>query len=138
MASDPFYGSLSHPCLMAFPIGLAPQLNFAEGIREVGIDTGRLVALQIAKSGTPVTFARPQVAFGGYRGHFYLDRSVYHHGSASFVSAVDQRLTRQVSLHREVRYRRYVAEGRFELPRREWFSLKLDGAKRRFGQQFTS
>jgi len=135
MASDPFYGSLSHPCLMAFPAEVAPKLDFAEGIREIGIDTGRLVALQITKAGTPVTFTRPAVAFSGYRGHFYLDRSVYHHGSASFMAADDERLTRQVSPQREMRYRSYIEAGQFELPRREWLSLKWDGLKRRLARR---
>jgi len=138
MASDPFYGSLSHPCLMAFPAELAPRVDFADGIREIGIDTGRLVGLQIAKTGTKVTFARPEVAFSGYRGHFYLDRSVYHHGSASFIAAEDERLTRQVSPQREMRYRSYIEAGQFELPRREWLSLKRDGAKRRLKSRLTS
>lgn len=138
MASDPFHGSLSHPCLMAFPAELAPRVDFADGIREIGIDTGRLVGLQIAKTGTKVTFARSEVAFRGYRCHFYLDRSVYHHGSASFIAADDERLTRQVSPQREMRYRSYIEAGQFELPRREWLSLKRDGAKRRLKSRLTS
>ena len=83
-----------------------------------------------------MTFARPEVAFSGYRGHFYLDRSVYHHGSASFIAAEDERLTRQViSLQREMRYRSDIEAGQFELPRREWLSLKRDGLKRRLARR---
>ena len=131
MASEPAYWSLSHPCFMVFPVAAAKHLDFAEGIAEVGIDTGRLCAMQLVKAGYAVSLSHPRAAFGGYRGHFYLNNAVYHHGSATFVSASDERLTRQVSTHVERRFRNAVASGRFELSLSDRIWLKVRGLNRR-------
>ena len=115
LAGDPQKLGLSHPCLMAFPREFAGAIDFAEGLREVFIDTGRLVGLQLARAGAAVAFTRPRRAFCGLRGDFYLDGTVYHHGSASFISSGDDRLRRQVSAAEEEFYRRLVARGQYGL-----------------------
>jgi len=116
LAGDPAKAGLSHPCLMTFPTAMASIVDFTEGL-QVGIDTGRLVALQIAKAGLPVFLDQPlkQKGFGARHGHYYLQGSVYHHGLASFISAQNIRLTRQVSPHWEMIYQRRIAAGHFDL-----------------------
>lgn len=131
VASDPHYWSLTHPCLIAFPSQARAVVDFAEGIAETGIDTGRLVGLQLAKAGYPVNFTRPSPAFRGYRGHFYLDGGMYHHGSASFASSNDERLTRQVDAGRELIFRRHVERNEFDFSRAEFLFMRSRGAARR-------
>lgn len=131
MASDPHYRSLSHPCLMSFPAEARVFVDFAQGIREIGIDTGRLVALQLAQSGFPVTFTHPTPAFRGYRGHFYLDGAVYHHGSASFSQSSDERVKRQVNLERELIFKNHVQRGEFDFSRGKFALMRARGALRR-------
>ncbi len=130
LASDPHYWTLSHPCLMAFPAQSRFDLDFAEGIADLGFDTGRLVGVQLAKSGYRVSLTQPSHAFHGYRGHYYLDGSVYHHGAASFPSAKDVRLVSQVNLAQESMFRRHVENGRFVLNRREYLAIRSKGAMR--------
>ena len=115
VAGDPQKLGLTHPCLMAFPVECAGRIDFAEGLHEVFIDTGRLVGLQLARAGAEVAFTAPRRAFRGLRGDFYLDGTVYHHGSASFISSPDGRVRRQVSEEAEEFYRRLVARGRYDL-----------------------
>lgn len=117
VAADPAKWGLSHPCLMAFPAAVARNLDFADGLLEVGIDTGRLVGLQLARRGYEPHFTRPEGAFRGKRGTFYLDRSVYHHGSGSFISSADSRLHSTVDPVSEAWYRTQVQRGSFELGR---------------------
>jgi hypothetical protein len=115
VAADPQKQGLTHPCLMAFPCEYAGRVDFAEGLREVFIDTGRLVGLQLVRAGATVTFTPRRPAFRGFRGDFYLDGAVYHHGSASFISSPDDRLRRQVTAEFEEYYRRLVARGHYDL-----------------------
>lgn len=131
LASEPSYWSLSHPCFLCFPNNLAKSLDFSLGIEKIGIDTGRLVGLQISQHETEVQWTHPTSAFRGRRGHFYLDGSLYHHGSASFISASDARLTGQVNAKREARFKKKIAHGDFELSLGERFSYKLSGLQRK-------
>jgi hypothetical protein len=131
VASDPHYWSLSHPCLMALPSEARSCVDFSQGIAETGIDTGRLVALQLAQSGFPVTFTHPTPAFRGYRGHFYLNGSAYHHGSASFAHSSDERLVRQVNAEREPIFRNHVERGEYDFARGELANMRVRGALRR-------
>lgn len=117
VAADPAKWGLSHPCLMAFPAATRGSVDFAEGLAEVGLDTGRLVALQLARSGHDPHFTRPEGAFLGKRGTFYLERSVYHHGSASFASSTDIRLASTVDPVAESVYRRQVERNCYRLSR---------------------
>lgn len=131
LASDPRHGDLSHPCFMLFPAGIASQLDFAEDMRSNHTDTGRHVGAQIARLGLEVRFNRPQVAFSGYRGHFMLNRRIYHHGSASFASSPDSRLNGQIDRTNEARLRELAESGNFELTRKDLMEFELQGARRR-------
>ena len=116
LARDPAKFGLSHPCFMKFPTRESLKIDFSEGTLDVGIDTGRLVGLQLARQGLNVQFVEPSPAFGGRRGHFYLAAGVYHHGSASFISSSDPRLHGQVSQRWEGAYQAAIQRGRFRLP----------------------
>ena len=130
LAADPAKWGLTHPCLMAFPAAYARQVDFAEGLHEVGIDTGRLVGLQLARRGAEVSITRPEGAFRGKRGTFYLDRSIYHHGSSSFASSTDPRLNSVINPPMEALYRDCVTRGRFELSAGERARLAARGLVR--------
>ena len=116
---------------MSFPVKSRACVDFAQGIRETGIDTGRLVALQLAQNGFPVTFTHPSAAFRGYRGHFYLGGAVYHHGAASFAHSADERLKRQVNMERESIFKKRVQRGEFDFTRGEFALMRARGALRR-------
>jgi hypothetical protein len=109
--------ALTHPCFMAFPAPLAPFLDFFEGVNGAGFDTGRLIGLQMSRTGHEFAMTRPasRRAFGNTRGTWYLDGSVYHHGNASFVSSGSRMVRRQVVAVVEERYRRHIAKGSFRL-----------------------
>lgn len=110
MAREPRMWGLSHPCFMVFPSDLVTKLDFTQGQTETGIDTGRLVALQVAQLGRKLVLL-PQVrAFNGTRGYLFLDSSVLHFGSGSFASSTDARLLKQVDVRRMNLYRSCVAE----------------------------
>ncbi len=115
LAASGDYAGMTHPCLMAFPISAIPVVDFAEGWREFGVDTGRLVGVQLIRAGERVTLARwgRRRAFANTRGHWFLDRSVYHHGGASWVSSSIPGLRRHVAPMLEERYKRRVAAGSF-------------------------
>jgi hypothetical protein len=119
VAMDPAKWGLSHPCLMSFPSAIAKRLDFAEGLEEVGLDTGRLVGLQLRRLGVAVQFSQPEAAFRGHRGYFYLGRKAYHHGSGSFGHSTDARLLRQVDRRTEAFFQGKVARGETTLSVRE-------------------
>lgn len=123
-AGDPMKWGLTHPCFVAIPVGLAARLDFSEGLLEVGIDTGRLIGLQIARLGTPIEIDAPVAAFRGTRGHFYFDESVYHHGSASFLSADDPRIRNKVNAAREAFYRNRILRGSFSISWLEYVLMR--------------
>lgn len=115
LAASGDYAGMTHPCLMAFPVSAVPFVDFAEGWSEFGVDTGRLVGLQLARAGEQVSLAQPSSrrAFGNTRGHWFLGQSVYHHGGASWVSSGIPALRRYVAPLLEERYRRRVAADRY-------------------------
>jgi hypothetical protein len=113
VARDPKKFGLSHPCFMVLPTFALSRLNFSEGLVEAGIDTGRLVGLQLRKLGHRVYWDAPSRAFRGKRGDFYLDGALYHHGSASFASSEDAKLTSQVNRRIEQFFRSKVARNDF-------------------------
>lgn len=111
-------GTASHPCFMAFgPAVDRDTLFFDEGQLERGVDTGRKIYDQIHALGLRGELLRPTPAFDGQWGSFFLDGSLYHHGSASFGSSSDPRFRRQVGTWRreERLIRRNVARGRYRL-----------------------
>jgi hypothetical protein len=115
VAQDPAKWGLSHPCFMRFPAAVASQLDFAEGVLEVGIDTGRLVGLQLARLGLGPDFLRATPSFNGMKGDLYADGLVYHHGSASFGSAKDARLLAQFNKANDQMFRKKVLNDDYRL-----------------------
>lgn len=125
LARDPNKHGLSHPCFMVLPIAALPRLDFAEGFSEVGIDTGRLIGFQLQKLGYKVHWDEGNKA-SSYRGSFfYLQRALYHHGSASFVSSSQKKLSSQVDSYTEEFFRRKVARGEFNLTLYDKVQLSL-------------
>lgn len=125
VARDTTKWGLSHPCFMVFPVSECGQIDFAEGLLEVGMDTGRLVGLQLVKAGVDVYFDRCQRAFRGRRGFFYLDGCVYHHESASFISSEKDVLRGQVYEYIERFFLKKVAVRNFSLTKVDRIKLKL-------------
>jgi hypothetical protein len=123
LAADPHKWGLTHPCFMSFPTSRIPYVNFSAGLLEVGIDTGRLVGLQLAQSGEQVKISAALEAFSGVRGHYYLDGSVYHHGSASFISSANVKLRSQVDLRTEQFFRSKIVRDDFKLSAFDRFRL---------------
>ena len=87
-------GELSHPSFMSFPVRALPFVDFSEGflsrfddMSRRTFDTGRMVAKQLRDAGFQVTVTRAAPAFSGFRGDFYVQGLVYHHGHASHTSA---------------------------------------------------
>jgi hypothetical protein len=110
LAADPLKSGLTHPCFMVLPTGCLTYVDFSEGLLELGVDTGRLVGLQLLKSGwNPVVMGATSAAWG--RGHLYLENTLYHHGSGSMGSSTDHRLKRQVSAWSENYFRKRILEG---------------------------
>jgi hypothetical protein len=129
-------GGLSHPCFNLLPVDIFRQMDYRLGMDGAGFDTGRLVRFQLHQMGLPTQTAKPRRgAFGGRRGAFYLDRGLYHHGSASFIASREQILTKQVNPLEEEALRRCVAEGRFELGFSERLMLQV---RSRFGKRVSA
>lgn len=85
---------LSHPCFMLLQQKVIPnQLDFAEGLFDENIDTGRLIGRQLEQAGCRVYYAVPVKAFRSYWGFIYIN-SFYHHERGSY-SGGDQRLKKQ-------------------------------------------
>lgn len=97
LAQDASKWGLSHPCFMKLPVAILEKINFAEGTLEIGIDTGRMVALQSVKLGYRPQMLVPQPAFSGVQGDLYLNDSLLHVGSSSFASSSDLRLKSKVN-----------------------------------------
>lgn len=125
VAADPAKWGLTHPCFLVFPVEYALCLDFAEGLHEVEIDTGRLVGLQLARAGADVIFTRAKSAFRGYRGALYLDGAIYHHGHGSFIDHPDARVGRQVAREDEEFFRKRVARQRYDLTSWEYLCRRV-------------
>lgn len=114
LAADPIKAGLTHPCLCVLPTSILEYVDFEEGLMELGIDTGRLLGLQIMNAGfTPHILQAKSSPWG--RGHFYLGGAFYHHGSGSFLASSDQRLAIQVSAISERYFRRKIERNDFKL-----------------------
>ena len=125
LATEPAYTSLSHPCFMVLPTDASRLIDFSEGIAELGIDAGRLVASQLLKSGVQVVLTKPRPAFKGYQGHLYLDGLIYHHGHGSFLSSPDGRLNHQVNVYRDAIFRNHIQRNEFNLTEMEVAKLRV-------------
>lgn len=111
-------GPESHPCFMAFgPRVPRERLFFDEGQLEIGIDTGRRTYSQLAALDLDVHLIRPEPAFCGVWGTFFLERTIYHHGSGSFQHSDNPRLTNQSETwnRRQRLVRRHVFAHSYEL-----------------------
>jgi hypothetical protein len=137
LAASGDYAGMTHPCLMAFPVSVIPVVDFTDGFSEFGVDTGRLVGVQLVHAGEKVSLAQPdrRRAFAGTRGHWFLDRLVYHHGGASWVSSAIPGLRRRVAPMLEERYRRRVAAGVYTVTPAILLLLGLQRLKMRLRRQ---
>lgn len=115
VACDPARRGLSHPCLVVMPVAAVGVVDFAAGLHETRIDTGRLVGLQLAQAGFGPAFDWPDPAFAGHRGHLYLGGSLYHHGRGSFASSTEPQVRAFVQPRVERFYRRRVARSQLDL-----------------------
>ena len=131
VAADHRLHGTSHPCFMVLPSEVCHRLDFAEGLREVGLDTGRLIGLQLTRLGLRVHFAHRTRAFGGFRGETYLDGRIYHHGHGSFRSSAHPQHQAIVAHDPDRFFRRKLIEGSLVLTRTEWLTLLLNALKRR-------
>jgi hypothetical protein len=132
VSRDPSKFGLSHPCFMVLPVESLQRLDFSEGLMEVGIDTGRLIGYQLHKMGYKVYWSDGKRASSRRGNYFYLDGSVYHHGSASFISSTQNKISSQVNFTTEEFFRKKVARGEFRLTALERFYLNLIKLKIRF------
>jgi len=131
LAADRSKWGLSHPCLMAIPVAACDFTDFAEGVDEVGIDTGRLVALQLVRKGWKVKLLSPSRGFSGRRGDVFLDGGIYHHGNGSFGSSSDERLIRQTDSRDDRYFRSLIEADCFTLgPFRRHVVIARRGARR--------
>jgi hypothetical protein len=130
-------GPESHPCFMAFgPRVPRDRLFFDEEQLEIGTDTGRRISAQVAALDFDVHLLRPEPAFSGMWGTFFLQRTIYHHGSGSFQYSESPRLTGQWATwkRREGLVRRRVFAHHYELSPAErtfWATSLAVGAARR-------
>lgn len=124
LAQDPGKWGLSHPCFMKIPSNILRELDFSEGTLELGIDTGRLIGLQISKLGLKPKLLVPRSGFSGFQGDYYLDDCLFHMGSSSFKFSSDGRLSTQVSLNKQAFLKRKIQQGSFSLsfPERLWLN----------------
>lgn len=126
VARDPYKHGLSHPCFMVLPIAALETVDFTEGLAEVGLDVGRLVGLQLHRSGHKVYWDLPKRGpFNKKRGHLYLNGALYHHGSASFVSSSKAILYRQVNKDKEDFFRKKIAKNDFSIKIKDRIYLKI-------------
>ena len=111
-------GPESHPCFMAFgPNVPRDRLLFDDRQLDAGTDTGRRIFMQLTELGLDVHLLRPEPAFGGVWGTFFMERTLYHHGSGSFEYSGNPRLTGQWATwkRRERFARRHVFAHSYEL-----------------------
>ena len=114
-AGDPEKTGLTHPCFMVLPVSYLGFLSFSEGLVELGIDTGRLIGLQVKKMNLPLTVLTAQAAFSGVKGHFYNSRSLFHFGSGSFSGSTDPRLLNQVAARINAIFMSKVSQDSYDL-----------------------
>jgi hypothetical protein len=124
LAADPQKSGLSHPCFMDFPAELRHEINFSDGCITPGIDTGRLVAYQLTRSGHAVELLEPRVMWRGVRGHLYSE-SIYHHGSGSFTGHRDKRLAQQSNGRIDKILSKKVLRNNFSISPLRVFSWKI-------------
>lgn len=130
LASDPKKAGFSHPCFMVLPVRLLKNISFSQGLLELGIDTGRLIALQLVESGHKVKLLKFKNTFGGLRGQLYYEVGVYHHGSGSFKFSTDSRLKRQYRKERFFNFMKRLAAENFTVSPLLYFDFALSQIER--------
>jgi len=115
IAADGRWGGLSHPCFAVLPTDRVGELSFSRGVCELGVDTGRLVALQAVDAGLTVDLLLPELAFSRWRGSRYLDGAIFHFGGGSYTASTDPRLQAQIDRRQDEFFQARVAAGRWSL-----------------------
>lgn len=138
VAASAYEGTFSHPSFMAFGPQVSRDCLFFDADQlERRVDTGRKIYEQLCSLGLRASLLRPSPAFEGLWGTFYLERSIYHHGSGSFEAAGDPRFLRQVATWRreEHFFRRKIERGVYTVrpfeARLVRLSHRLRGLRRR-------
>jgi hypothetical protein len=134
LAADPAKSGLTHPCFMVLPVSYLHHLSFSEGIGDLGMDTGRLVGLQMSKVGLAFSMLTATKGFSGVKGVFYNSDSVFHFGSGSFANSKDPRLLRQVSSHLNRFFTKKVERGVYRLTLFEKFLFSIALGLLRFAE----
>ncbi len=111
---------LSHPCFMLLQQkSLHNHLDFAEGLFNQNIDTGRLIGKQLERAGYKVYYAIPVKAFRSYWGFIYLN-SIYHNERGSYAGG-DQRLKKQIDWRQNFFKRIVISGKRYDFNKIEYF-----------------
>jgi hypothetical protein len=134
-------GTRTHPCFMLLgPAVDRDRLFFDAGQLDLGVDTGREVYGQVLRMGLRAELLRPEHAFEGHWGTFFLGRSLYHHGSGSFGSSPSPRLQRQAATWRrqEALVRRKVFRGDYGLSGGERLCLRALAWRRQAAARLSS
>jgi len=123
----------THPCFMMMKkVCIDSSLSFDKNLFTNGIDTGRLVGMQLLNSGRRVYFAPPNKAFNGLWGDLYLN-VIYHHRKASFHGSVDERIRQQVNWKNNFFKRFVVNKHRYELTMTEYLLFRFqNNIRKRF------
>jgi hypothetical protein len=135
LAGNGPHGTDTHPSFMVFgPTVDRARLFFDADLFEHAVDTGRKIYGQIETMHLRATVLPAEPAFDGRWGTFFLDRSVYHHGSGSFGSSADRRLQVQAESwrRRERIFRRHVLRGDYSLTRADVLRLNALELTERF------
>ena len=115
IAAQQRWGGLSHPCFAVLPTDHLGEFDFSRGVCEVGIDTGRLVAMQAVDAGLTVDLLLPEPAFARWRGSYYLDGDIFHFGGGSYTPSTDPKIQGKIDRRQDEFFQGRVAAGRWSL-----------------------
>ena len=113
LALEPGSFFLTHPCLMLLHISTLKLINFKDCMNSVKVDTGRLIGLQLTKSGHLISFLPSTKAYGGALGFKYLGDSAFHVTSVSIRQQPSRRVGKsQLWLSMSESWRRWIVSSR--------------------------
>ena len=116
LAEDHLRGGKSHPCFMAMSVTAAGAgISFSEGVLEDNEDTGRRVFEQLRVKGFDPVLLRPERRFCKIAGIVYNDW-IYHHGSGTFHTSHDSRLSKQVNKYESIVKSLVINDEIYEFP----------------------
>lgn len=92
LALDPISDYLTHPCFMVIPMKALSSLDFMEGMKNLKIDTGRTIGLQLSNLGISTHLLKPKPGYGGKLGFTYLDGKLFHVTSISIRQQPSRRV----------------------------------------------